>query len=356
MTVNKRFSCFFEPVSPPTSEWPLQYSFSWSVGTPLDKKRNKSYTHIKSSTKSTNNHPKSTTKFSISKSVTSSASPRSLFVSLRQCFSDLLASMASSEFATTTNEFASMKFLVSRLKRSQNACVRFFTSLQSTSKNEFITYSDTGAMTWKIEKNESINLLSSLNKLVFFAILCHCQCANTLDLSVLQSAVNQDAPINKNSKSSNSRSLKQHTLAESISLCCFCSAREIGRFIILICKYLSHRSKSRFSTKFSFSSHISIFLRLRIFCFSHLSLHVYRICFGISSANHDQANIWVIVDDSLRNADRSGKKNSRFGTKLEREKRIMLRACLRISIEILSYQRKFIWELARSETWRSQYF
>ena len=33
----------------------------------------------------------------------------------------------------------------------------------------------------------------------------------------------------------------------------------------------------------------------------------------------------------------------------------MLRACLRISIEILSYQREFSWELARFETWRSQF-
>ena len=32
----------------------------------------------------------------------------------------------------------------------------------------------------------------------------------------------------------------------------------------------------------------------------------------------------------------------------------MLRACLKIWIVILSYQRKFIWKLARSRTWRSQ--
>ena len=36
------------------------------------------------------------------------------------------------------------------------------------------------------------------------------------------------------------------------------------------------------------------------------------------------------------------------------KKQWMLRACLRISIEILSYQRKFSWRLARFETWRSQ--
>ena len=61
--------------------------------------------------------------------------------------------------------------------------------------------------------------------------------------SVSEPAANQDAPINKDSKSPNPRSLKQHTLAESIPLCCFCfcPAREIGRFIILICRYLPHQ-------------------------------------------------------------------------------------------------------------------
>lgn len=55
-------------------------------------------------------------------------------------------------------------------------------------------------------------------------------------------AANQNRPINKDSKSSNPRSLKQHTPAEPISPCCCCScpAREIGRFTILICRCLLH--------------------------------------------------------------------------------------------------------------------
>ena len=39
---------------------------------------------------------------------------------------------------------------------------------------------------------------------------------------VSESAVNQNASINENSKNSNLKSLKQHTFAKSISLCCFC--------------------------------------------------------------------------------------------------------------------------------------
>ena len=84
-------------------------------------------------------------------------------------------------------------------------------------------------------------------------------------------AINQNASINKNSKSSNSRSLKQHTFAKSISFCCFCfcSAREIDRFIILICKYLSHQFEIKILIKiFILAVFAYIFyFRLRIFCF-----------------------------------------------------------------------------------------
>ena len=90
---------------------------------------------------------------------------RKILVSFRFVnFNNLFASMTLSEFVTTTSESVSMKFLVSRLKRSQNACVRFFTSSQSTSmRDEFFTYSDTKAndMTKRTENIESIDLLFS---------------------------------------------------------------------------------------------------------------------------------------------------------------------------------------------------
>ena len=62
------------------------------------------------------------------------------FVSFRICFNDLFVSMIFSEFVTTISEFASMKFLMNRLERFQNVCVRFFTSLQSTLRNELFTH------------------------------------------------------------------------------------------------------------------------------------------------------------------------------------------------------------------------
>ena len=66
-------------------------------------------------------------------------------------------------------------------------------------------------------------------------------------LFVSKSAINQNASINKNSKNSNSKSLKQHTLAKSISFCCFCFcfAQEIDRFIILICRYFRDQNSQQ---------------------------------------------------------------------------------------------------------------
>ena len=219
---------------------------------------------------------------------------REILVSFRSVsLSNLSASMTFNEFVTTTSEPASMKFLMNSLKRPQYACVRFFTFSQSTSKKMNLLQQryESNDMTWKNEKQQSMWICYALNSARFFRnrlFVVHV----VNDFSVSKFAVNQNAPINKNSKNSNSKNLKQHTFAKSISLCfCFCFVREIDRFIILICKYLSHRSRSKFSTKFStkfsFSSHIFIFLLLAHFLLSNLFLHVYRICFDIFNVNHD---------------------------------------------------------------------
>ena len=110
-------------------------------------------------------------------------------------------------------------------------------------------------------------------QIVFFAIF-YSSSMRQFIFFVLIFAINQNRSINKNSKSSNSKSLKQHTFAKSISFCSFYFVRKIDRFIILICRCFLHRS-TKFSTRFSFSlsSHIFIF----IFLFSHVSY--FRIYF-----------------------------------------------------------------------------
>ena len=216
--------------------------------------------------------------------------------------------------------------------------------------NLFTRYESNDMKNWRTRVNMSL-LFSQINSSSSQLSVCR-QCVNTLsiDLSVTESAVNQNASINKNSKSSNSRSLRQHTSAKSISFCClcFCLFWEIDRFIILICRYLSHQFDKILNKILilviayiydlsSFFSHIFCF---RIYLFTsiasalNLSISI-MICHAVYES----------VNEFLRNVDRSEERNSRFETKLEEDEEIVLRACLRISIQILSYQRKFIWRL-----------
>ena len=115
--------------------------------------------------------------------------------------------------------------------------VRFFTFLfNQYQKMNLLHTSNTKAMTWRIEKWICYTIKST-------RFLCNRLFVVNDRFFVLKFAINQNASINKNSKNSNSRSLKQHTFAKSISFCCICFWLfwEIDRFIILICKYLSHQ-------------------------------------------------------------------------------------------------------------------
>ena len=145
----------------------------------------------------------------------------------------------------TFNEFATMII--------KSTCVVFFDSLHLRSQYfrrrwiYYITTTIREQMTWRCEKQQSMWICHAVNSARFLrnslSSSMRQYSVNCFSFFVSTSAVNQNASINKNSKSSNSRSLKQHTFAKSISLCCFCFcfAREIDRFFILLCKYLSHQ-------------------------------------------------------------------------------------------------------------------
>ena len=179
-------------------------------------------------------------------------------------------------------------------------------------EDQFITYSDTKAndiKSWKTTVNVCLSR-SQFSSSSFQTSLCLSVCRQHVKSRI--SAVNQNASINKNLKSSNSRSLKQYTLAKSISLCCFCFCF-CFRFVLRDWSFhhinLQISSRSRFSTRFSTwfsfsSSHISIFFLLAHFRLSNLSLHVYRIYFETFSVNRDQTDIWVTINEFLRNVDR----------------------------------------------------
>ena len=151
-------------------------------------------------------------------------------------------------------------------------------------------YENNNTKNWKIKINVNL-LFNQFNSffLQFFVVIVK-------RFFVITFAINQNRSINKNWKHLNSKNLKQHTFAKSISFCCFCFCycfvRKIDRFIILICKCLLRRLKSKFSTKFSFS------------LFSQFIFHIYRICHEIFNINNDQSNIYVSINEFFRNVDR----------------------------------------------------
>ena len=181
-----------------------------------------------------------------------------------------------------------------------HAFLRFFTSSQSTSMKMNLLH--TIREQWHEE-------LKNTNQLICYSVKQARLLRNSLSSSMRQyfasvSAVNQKSSINKNSKSSNSRSLRQHTPAKSISLCCFCFC------LVLRNRSFHHTnnqifSRTRFSTRFSFSWSFHIFsVFALLLLLSHLSFHVYRICSETFSFNHDQPRIYASVNEFLRNVDR----------------------------------------------------
>ena len=208
------------------------------------------------------------------------------FVSCRICFNDLFVSMTFNEFVTMINKFASMKFLMSRLKRFQKA--HAFDFLYFCNQHQKVNLLHTAIrkqMTSNDEKQQSMWIYYAINSVCFFRNRLFDRQCNQYFVNrffVSEFAINQNASINKNSKNLNSKSLKQYTFAKSISSCCFCFyfVRKVDRFIILICKYFSRRSKSKFSTRFSFSqfSHI-FFVFVFAFIFSRLSYLFWIVLF-----------------------------------------------------------------------------
>ena len=139
-------------------------------------------------------------------------------------------------------------------------------------------------------------------------------------------AVNQNASINKNSKTSNSRSLKQYTFAKSISLC-FCLLEKSIDFSYKYSNVFCSRSRSRFS--FSWSSHIFFVFAFLLFVFAFTSSRLSHLLWdfqlqqrSVTISTLQSMNLFVMSIDQKE-------WNSRFETKLEKDERIVLRACLR---------------------------
>ena len=118
--------------------------------------------------------------------------------------------------------------------------------------------------------------------------------------------------------------MKQHTSAKSISLCCFCfcSAREIDRFFILICRYLSHQFDKILNKVLILDIYVSS-LFSHIFCFFiYLFMSIVTIL-RLSASTMICHAIYAAVNEFLRNIDRLEEWNSRFETKLEEDEKIV---------------------------------
>ena len=295
--INRRSSCFFESIHSFTFHEFLQLSSSWNVKTSFDKKKNRNHTHIKFHIKSTNNHSKSTSKFSISRLVTFSALSRNLFASFRF--------VSFSEFVC----YNDIQWI--RYNDHQKRCfIRFFTfsqSIFSTKMNQLHT-AIRKQMTWrkKMKNNNQCKSVKQSIQFVFFTNFCLSVC-----LSICRQLVNISSQFLQSIRTrrwiktrkvqirkiwNNIRSRNRYRFVVFV----FVWFWNIDRFIILICKYFRDQNSQQ---DFHSRDHIfSIFAFL--FLFSHLFLYVYRIRFEIFCFNHDQTDIWSIVDEFLRNVDR----------------------------------------------------
>ena len=284
-TVNRRFSWFLESVSSFIS-WSLQQSSSWNVETSLDKKKDKNHTQQQSHIKSTNNHSKSISKFSIFRFVTFSALSRSLFVAFRfVCLSVCLLqrhSMSSLQRLVSLFQWRLMNEFVHRSQWDRyndfkSACVRFFTSFAININGKWIYYIQRYESKWHDEKSREhrVNWFAiQSNKFVFFATLC-------------QSSMRQHSVLFHNLQSIRTdrliRTRKAQIREVWNSICLrnryrfaafafvFALFWNIDRFIILICRYLRDQdSQQDFHSRriylFFFFSHVFCF-RIYLFTF-----------------------------------------------------------------------------------------
>ena len=217
-------------------------------------------------------------------------------------------------------------------------------------------------MTWKNEKQQSMWICHAINSTrLFYKFLFVCLfVVNTFYFEYLQSIKTRRLlrirKVQIRKIWNNIRSRNRYRFVVSISVFVFVWFWNIDRFIILICKYFSYRSKSRFSTRFSFLqfSHISFVFVFAFsvfaFIFSRLSFLLWIFLFlswldwylNHSQRIFSQCRSIKRMIYSLRDEIWKRRKNN-------------VTSMFEISIEILFYQRKFIWELERFKIWRLQF-
>ena len=266
----------------------------------------------------------------------------------------LSATMTFSEFVTTTNEFASM---------TSKAHALFCSILYIFAVNikRWIYYIQRYESKWheKMKNNSQCEFVARSNQFAFFAIFCQSSMRqrfvlfqNLQPIRTCRLIRTRKAQIRKIWNSIRSRNRYRFVAFAFASAFAFALFWDIDRFIILICKYFSHQFDKIFNkifisivltyifcSRLRFSVFEFIFLRL-----SHLRRNFQRQSWSDRYLDHSQ---WISSQcRSIREM------NIRFGTKLEEEKRIVLRACLRRDLDwnlILSAEI----HMRTSVTWRT---
>ena len=167
---------------------------------------------------------------------------------------------------------------------------------------------DTKTMTWRVEKNESINLLFSLNKFVFsqFFVIVNASifCQSIFLFYNLQSIRTRRLikirKIQIREVWNSIRSRNRYRFVVFAFVFIFVLFWDIDRFIILICRCFREQN---FQQDFHFRN-FRFFIFAFLFLLLHLFFHAYRICFESFCFNRDQIDIWFIVDEFFRNVDR----------------------------------------------------
>ena len=154
----------------------------------------------------------------------------------------------------------------------------FYIFAININEDESITYNDTKTndMTKRNEKQQSMWICHAINSIrLFHKFLSVCLfVVNTFYFEYLQSIKTRRLlkirKIQIRKVWNNIRLRNRYRFVVSIFVFVFVWFWNIDRFIILICKYFSHRSKSRFSTRFSFLqlSHISFVFVFAFFAFA----------------------------------------------------------------------------------------
>ena len=170
----------------------------------------------------------------------------------------------------------------------------------------YITATIREQMTWKAEKQESIRACYTVNSVALFTIVCSSSMRHILCLRSLQSIRTRrlirirKAQIRK--VWNNIRSRNQYRSAASASILLEISIDSSYKYSNVFCS----RSRSRFSTRFSFALVAYIyFLSSHFFCFRIYFFTFIAFALRLSASTMICHDIYASVNEFLRNVDRS---------------------------------------------------